>query len=228
MEDRRRILRILLNILIPAVKIILVCVGGLWLLRFFMPFVIGWLIALVANPLVRLLERKVNLVRKHSSVLIVVVVLGGIIGGLYFLVGRVIIELRSLVSDMPAIYEAVRLEILEALEALNRLMTRMPPGVQEWFNRTNENLGGIASGLMQRIAFPTVTVAGNVARRIPALLVNSIVVILSSYFFIVEQDKILRFVRRLIPETVNPYMSLFRNDLRNLIGGYFLDRKSVV
>lgn len=77
MEDRRRILRILLNILIPAVKIILVCVGGLWLLRFFMPFVIGWLIALVANPLVRLLERKVNLVRKHSSVLIVVVVLGG-------------------------------------------------------------------------------------------------------------------------------------------------------
>lgn len=222
MEDRRRILRILLNILIPAVKIILVCVGGLWLLRFFMPFVIGWLIALVANPLVRLLERKVNLVRKHSSVLIVVVVLGGIIGGLYFLVGRVIIELRSLVSDMPAIYEAVRLEILEALEALNRLMTRMPPGVQEWFNRTNENLGGIASGLMQRIAFPTVTVAGNVARRIPALLVNSIVVILSSYFFIVEQDKILRFVRRLIPETVNPYMSLFRNDLRNLIGGYFL------
>ncbi len=222
MEDRRRILRILLNILIPAVKIILVCVGGLWLLRFFMPFVIGWLIALVANPLVRLLERKVNLVRKHSSVLIVVVVLGGIIGGLYFLVGRVIIELRSLVSDMPANYEAVRLEILEALEALNRLMTRMPPGVQEWFNRTNENLGGIASGLMQRIAFPTVTVAGNVARRIPALLVNSIVVILSSYFFIVEQDKILRFVRRLIPETVNPYMSLFRNDLRNLIGGYFL------
>ena len=222
MEDRRRILRILLNILIPAVKIILVCVGGLWLLRFFMPFVIGWLIALVANPLVRLLERKVNLVRKHSSVLIVVVVLGGIIGGLYFLVGRVIIELRSLVSDMPAIYEAVRLEILEALEALNRLMTRMPPGVQEWFNRTNENLGGIASGLMQRIAFPTVTVAVNVARRIPALLVNSIVVILSSYFFIVEQDKILRFVRRLIPETVNPYMSLFRNDLRNLIGGYFL------
>ncbi|MCI9146826.1 MAG: sporulation integral membrane protein YtvI [Hungatella sp.] len=222
MEDGRRILRILLNILIPAAEWILVCAGGLWLLKFFMPFVIGWLIAMVANPLVRLLERRLKLVRKHSSVLIVVAVLAGIIGGLYFLIGRVIIELRSLAADMPEIYGAVRLEVMEALDSLNRLMANMPLGVQEWFNRTNENLGGIASSLMQRIAFPTVTVAGNVARGIPAVLVNSIVVILSSYFFIVEQDRIWAFVRKLVPKTVNPYMQLFKKDLRNLIGGYFL------
>ena len=30
---------------------------GIKLLKFFMPFVIGWLIALIANPLVRMLER---------------------------------------------------------------------------------------------------------------------------------------------------------------------------
>ena len=53
MGDGRRILRILLNILVPAAEILLVCVGGLWLLRFFLPFVIGWLIAMVANPLVK-------------------------------------------------------------------------------------------------------------------------------------------------------------------------------
>jgi len=202
MEDGRRILRILLNILIPAMKILLVCVGGLWLLKFFLPFVIGWLIAMVANPLVKFLERRLNLVRKHSSVIIVVAVLAGIIGGLYFLVGRVIIEIRLLVVDMPEIYEAVRLELMEALDSLNRMVARMPTGVQEWFNRTNENLGGIASSLMQKIAFPTVTVAGNVAKGIPGALVNSIVVILSSYFFIaavfaffviVSHDKILIF-----------------------------------
>jgi len=222
MEDGRRILRILLNILIPVAEALAVCVGGLWLLRFFMPFVIGWLIAMVANPLVKLLERRLNLVRKHSSVLIVVAVLAGIIGGLYFLIGRVIIEVRSLIVDMPGIYEAVRLEVMEALDSLNRMMARMPAGVQEWFNRTNENLGGIASSLMQKIAFPTVTVAGNVAKGIPAVLVSSIVVILSSYFFIVEQDKIRRFVKGMLPKSANPYMELFRKDLRNLVGGYFL------
>lgn len=222
MKDRRRILRILLNILIPAVKMAAVCFIGLWLLRFFMPFVIGWLIAMVANPLVKLLEKRLNLVRKHSSVLIVVTVLAGIIGGLYFLIGRVIIEVRSLIVDMPGIYDAVRLEVLEALDSLNRLMERMPAGVQEWFNRTNENLGEIVSSLMQKIAFPTVSVAGHVAKGIPAALVSSIVVILSAYFFIVDQDKIQGFVRRIMPKSLNPYLELFRKDLKNLIGGYFL------
>lgn len=222
MKDRRRILRILLNILIPAVKMAAVCFIGLWLLRFFMPFVIGWLIAMVANPLVKLLEKRLNLVRKHSSVLIVVTVLAGIIGGLYFLIGRVIIEVRSLIVDMPGIYDAVRLEVLEALDSLNRLMERMPAGVQEWFNRTNENLGEIVSSLMQKIAFPTVSVAGHVAKGIPAALVSSIVVILSAYFFIVDQDKIRGFVRRIMPKSLNPYLELFRKDLKNLIGGYFL------
>lgn len=222
MEDGRRILRILLNILIPAMKILLVCVGGLWLLKFFLPFVIGWLIAMVANPLVKFLERRLNLVRKHSSVIIVVAVLAGIIGGLYFLVGRVIIEIRLLVLDMPEIYEAFRLELMEALDSLNRMVARMPTGVQEWFNRTNENLGGIASSLMQKIAFPTVTVAGNVAKGIPGALVNSIVVILSSYFFIAEQDRIRDLAGRLIPSSFYSYGGLFRKDLKNLIGGYFL------
>ncbi len=222
MEDGRRILRILLNILIPAMKILLVCVGGLWLLKFFLPFVIGWLIAMVANPLVKFLERRLNLVRKHSSVIIVVAVLAGIIGGLYFFVGRVIIEIRLLVVDMPEIYEAVRLELMEALDSLNRMVARMPTGVQEWFNRTNENLGGIASSLMQKIAFPTVTVAGNVAKGIPGALVNSIVVILSSYFFIAEQDRIRDLAGRLIPSSFYSYGGLFRKDLKNLIGGYFL------
>ena len=222
MGDGRRILRILLNILVPAAEILLVCVGGLWLLRFFLPFVIGWLIAMVANPLVKFLERRLNLVRRHSSAIIVVAVLAGIIGGLYFLVGRVIIEIRLLLVDIPDIYETVRLEVMEALDSLNRMVARMPAGIQEWFDRANENLGSIASGLMQRIAFPTVTVAGHVAKGIPGALVNSIVVILSSYFFIAEQDRIRAMAGKLIPKSFYSYGGLFRKDIKNLIGGYFL------
>jgi sporulation integral membrane protein YtvI len=187
-----------------------------------MPFVIGWLIAMVANPLVKLLERRLNLVRKHSSVLIVVVVLAGVIGGIYFLLGKIVMEVKGLATDLPEIYEMGKMEVIKALDSLNRLMVRMPEGVQESFNRINENLGDMFSGLMQRIAFPTVTVAGNVAKGIPAALVYSVVVILSSYFFIVEQDKIRDFVKKIMPKSMDSYLYLFRKDLKNLIGGYFL------
>ena len=76
----RRYARLILNIVIPAVEILLVCLLGPKLLKFFMPFVIGWIIAMIANPLVRFLESKVKLVRKHSSALIVIAVLALIIG----------------------------------------------------------------------------------------------------------------------------------------------------
>ena len=51
----RRYARLILNIVIPAVEILLVCLLGPKLLKFFMPFVIGWIIAMIANPLVRFL-----------------------------------------------------------------------------------------------------------------------------------------------------------------------------
>ena len=101
MEDGRRILRILVNILIPITKILLVCVVGVWLVRFFMPFVIGWIIAMVANPLVKFLEKHLKLVRRHSSVLVIVLALAVVIGGFYYLTGRLFAEVSSLVKDLP-------------------------------------------------------------------------------------------------------------------------------
>ncbi len=222
MEDGRRILRILLNILVPITEILVVFAFGLWALKFFMPFVIGWLIAMVANPLVKLLDRRLKLVRRHSSVVTVAAVLAFVIGGIYFLISRIAAELRNLAGDLPGLFETARLEVAAALDSLNRMMVRMPQGIQDSFNQFNNNLGAFASSVVQKIAFPTVTVAGNVARGIPAALVYSIVVILSSYFFIVEHEQIRGFVRRLIPENAGTYMGLFRKELKTLIGGYFL------
>ena len=48
---------------------------GIKFLRFFMPFVIGWCIALIANPLVRMLERRLKVARKHTSMLLIIAVL---------------------------------------------------------------------------------------------------------------------------------------------------------
>ena len=222
MEDRKRILRILLNILIPSAAIVLACTVGPWLLKFFMPFVIGWCIAMIANPLVRFLEKHLKLVRRHSSVLIVVLVLAGVIGTVYFLITRLFMEMAGLIKDLPEMYEAGREEVQSALLTLSSLFERLPDSVQDAFIRFNDNLGELAGGLVSKIAFPTVTVAGNVAKRIPAALVNSIVVIFSSYFFIVERDKILAFVRQMMPKGAQEYVIFLKKDLKRLIGGYFV------
>ncbi len=63
-------LKIIINfilVILCALLLIFILPG---VLRFFMPFVIGWVIALIANPLVQFLEKRVKLHRKHSSAII--------------------------------------------------------------------------------------------------------------------------------------------------------------
>jgi len=212
----------LVNILIPFTAICLVCTLGPWLLKFFMPFVIGWCIAMIANPLVRFLERRLKLLRRHSSVLIVVLALAVVIGGLYLLISKLALEVAGLVRDLPEMYEAGREEVQNALFSLSHLFERLPKGVQDVVTRFNENIGEFISGLVQKIAFPTVTVAGNVAKSIPGVLVNSIMMVLSSYFFIVERDQILMLVSQVVPKGCQDYIRFLKQDVKRLIGGYFL------
>ncbi len=221
MNGGRRILKILLNILIPLGSILFVCMAGLWMLKFFMPFVVGWCIAMIANPLVKLLEQRVKLVRRHSSVLIVVVVLAGVISAIYVLISRLSLEFVGLIQDLPEIFEAGQKEIQNALAGFSRLLERLPRGIQEPLGRFNDHLGELFGGLLQSVAFPTVTMAGNVARGIPAALVYSVMVILSSYFFIVDRDRILQLAREYMPQGVREYIQYLKQDVRRLIGGYF-------
>ena len=67
-------LKLIVNILISLV-ILLLCIFVVpRLVLFFMPFVIGWIISCIANPLVVFLERKLKIKRKAGIVVVIVCV----------------------------------------------------------------------------------------------------------------------------------------------------------
>ena len=222
MESVKKYTRVILNIVIPLTGIGLVWFLGPKLLRFFMPFVIGWVIAMIANPLVRFLDKKLKIVRKHSSVLIVVVVLAAVILLGYFLISRLAIQAISLAKDLPELYEMATVEIQGVCARFDDIFRMLPLNVQQNWHEFTDNVGAYLSLLVQKIASPTVEVAGNVAKGIPNALVNTVVTILSSYFFIVERDKIIEFWKRYLPEGGSRYYNYLKGDVKRLIGGYFL------
>ncbi|MCD8370847.1 MAG: sporulation integral membrane protein YtvI [Clostridiales bacterium] len=222
MEEFRNDLRLILNIVMPVIEILLVCLLGPKLLRFFMPFVVGWVIACIANPLVRFLESRVKLVRRHSSVLIVIVVLAAIIGLGYLLVSRLIILAMELAQDLPSIYETVAAEADQLLQSLDGRLSFLPDTLQEVWREFTGDVGRSASVLVQQIASPTVSIAGSVAKSVPSILVNTVVMILSSYFFIAEQEKIVAFWKRYLPQDGSRYWNHVKSETRRLISGYFL------
>lgn len=222
MEGVKKYLRIILNIIIPLTGLYLVCVWGPRVLGFFIPFVIGWMIALIANPLVRFLEKRLKIVRKHGSMLIIAGVLALIISLLYFVLGKAYVEIREFIGDLPALYDRAAAEIRGAVQNGNRMFEFLPDEFRTAVMQFTENIGTYVGDLVSKAAAPTVEIAGNVAKGIPNVLVNTVITILSSYLFIAEQDKILAWMRRYAPKFVLRYAEYLKKDARGVIGGYFL------
>ncbi|MGN0159341.1 MAG: sporulation integral membrane protein YtvI [Brotaphodocola sp.] len=213
--------KVILNIVIPLVQIALVCFLLPKLLVFFMPFVIGWIIAMIANPLVRWLEKRLKIVRKHSSMAIVILVLAGILGLTYLLIARLVHEAVSFAQDLPQRYMTAVTEMESVFDRFDSLFRIVPKDVQQAAQEVAGNVGQMLSSLAQNFAAPTVEAAGSLAKAIPGVLVYTAVTILSSYFFIAEQDKIWEFWHRHLPENMNRYLLYLRRDVKRLIGGYF-------
>ena len=214
--------RVLLNILIPAGGTLLACMVLPKFLRFFMPFVIGWIIAMIANPLVRFLESRLKVVRKHGSVLVVITVLALIIGGLYLLLSKLLSEASGLLQSLPQLWETFQIEVRNIGRQLENLFSFLPDQLGIQMKAVADNLDSYMGVLLQNVATPTVEAAGSVAKSLPSILVNTVVVILSYYFFIAERDTILNLWKQYMPENSKKHMSYMRRDAIRLIGGYFM------
>lgn len=222
MEDIKKYLRMILNIAFPLAGLYLVCFLGPRLLSFFMPFVVGWVIALIANPLVKVLERKVKLVRRHGSMIIIVGVLAMIIGLFYLAFTWLYGELLAFSKDLPALSENALNEITKAIRNSQKLLAYLPDGLEKPLMEFSNNLGGTIAALFSKAAAPTVEIAGNVAKGIPNVMVNTIIMILASYLFLVEHDRIIFSLKSVLPSVVFRYVDYLKKDARGVIGGYFL------
>ena len=224
----RYCLRLLLNIVIPASGWILALFAGPWLLKFFMPFVIGLVIALIANPLVRFLERRLRLVRRHSSLLIVAAALALVIGLIYLVISRAVGAARALADDLPQLYETAEAAVRQGLERVGGSMDFLPQSLRESWESLGSSLGDYLGLAVEKAAPPTVEAAGSVARVIPSLLVYSVVTVLSAYFFIVERDRIAAFLREHLPAGALRYQEYLKGELKRLVCGYFLAQLKIM
>ena len=218
----KRCFRMILNIVIPLLGLCLVIFLGPRLLHFFMPFVVGWILALLANPLVRFLERRVKLVRRHGSMLIIIAALAIVISLFYGAGLLVYREMGSFLADAPEIYQSVIAEIGDALQNGRKLAEYFPQNLQPPLLAFSDNLDGLFGKLVSRAAEPTVQIAGHVAKSIPNLLVNMVIIILSSYLFLADRESIMRWLKEHLPAFVFRYIEYMKRDAKGVIGGYFL------
>lgn len=189
-----------------------------------MPFVIGWIIAMIANPLVRFFERRLKIVRKHGTWLVIVGVLALVIGGCYLLFSWLWKEGISFVQNLPGIYSVVVDGFRDFGEKLLLFIDRvkLPAGVKESVADIMENLDLYAADMIGSLGAPTLSAAGDIVSNLPNILVQAVFMFLSAYFFIADKEKISAGIRGILPQSFFERWEWVRKMLSKAVGGYFL------
>ena len=208
--------RILVNFLITLFGVVLFVV-----LRFFLPFVIALGIAAIANPMVRFLEKKVKVKRKHGSVIIIVVVLGVVVGLLYLLGYILFRELFGLLQDLQDIQEKAQELLLLISQRLQGIYDRLPVKLQGGVSSLARVLDGWLEKAVSDFKMPSISVAGSYVKSILDGILIAVITILAAYFFIADRDKLVEGLQKLIPSTVTEYYRLIMENIKSAVGGYF-------
>lgn len=193
---------------------------GVKAVLFFMPFVIGWCIASIAVPMVNWLEKKFNIVKKLGSALVVILVIAIIVTIFYFAISRLVMEISDLVKNVPDLYQQLESGLHQIGETLSGVFKRLPSGVQDGWNTALINLDQMMGELVKRASEPTMEAAGNFAKKLPSYVIYLIMALMSAYFFTVQREEVINWVRKVAPPSIEKRMTLVMDNLRYAVGGY--------
>lgn len=221
MKPYVKYLKILANLFVAVLTIVAVFYLAPKLLVFFMPFVVGYIISWIANPMVRFFERRLKIVRKHGSMIIIIGVLGVVILIFYFAGLKLADETVNFIRSFPEIYENLAAEFKTIGENLEVFLERLPGDTENAILNITANLSTYIGGLVQAIGEPTFEAAGNFAKNVPGTVIAIIMSILSAYFFTADRDKIHAMVNAHMPESIQKNVISVLKDLKHVVGGYF-------
>lgn len=212
----------ILNLGLYTLALVLLCTLVPRLLKFFLPLVVGWVLAWMANPLVRFFEQHFKILRKHGSLLVIVGALALVVTACYFVIAWLVREAMDFAGSIPALYAAVRAGFGEIAENLSGLLAVLPASVQTDIMEAVANMDAYVGDLLGAIGSPALSGLGDIAQKIPNMLVMVIFALLGSYFFVADKTRISEAMDKLLPQAWKDGWTWLKGIFYRAVGGYFI------
>lgn len=214
-------LKFVANLLVSLV-ILLLCIFLVpRLLVFFMPFVIGWIVSCIANPLVVFLERKLKIRRKAGTVVVIVCVIAAVIG-IGYGVGVVLFkQISGFVGEIPQMWENVQHDFDKLGKVIVQYIGTKAPKLTDALNNLGTSIGEMITTLPKSFDFSTFEGMGNMVGSIANVIISVIMCMMSAYFFIADREWVSSFMKQYLPESISHKCDVFVFSIKQAVGGYF-------
>lgn len=221
-------LDMMMELLVIAAGVVLLifvvprCLGFLW------PFVAGWIIAMIAHPVIEYLEKKIRLPKKFGSVILIVAVVTAIIALFYFLIRGIVTQVLLFVQGFPDFQKDVMDQFEFFRQKIEAVLMILPPAVQNQLDHVVQAVGSGIASLVSGIGNYGVSHAGSMAKGMTNGLIGVVVMFFSSYMFLIDREKIIKWYRKSVPEVVKHKINIFLHNTLGVLGSYCLAQLKIM
>lgn len=193
-----------------------------YLFGLIMPFLIAYLLAAALQPVVRFISKHAK-VPKKLSVLVLVIVVTTLLGMIcYFAIDRIYTELTVLSQNVKGFIDRVRSDEQYAKDLIEKISNAIPfVDMRQRLNDIWQNLdSSLESALLSvadKLSGSVLPILGSLIAFVPNALLAIVIVILSTYYFAVDFQKINRFIIAQLPEKAAKNLKLFREEFIDTI-----------
>lgn len=219
-QETKAYCKALTNIILALIGLVLLIIVLPRVLSFFMPFVVAWIIALLASPMVKFMEEKLKIRRKAGTACVIIAVIALIVLIGYGVAAFLIDQIQGLMHDLPDIWEGLQLQIDEISRSFSRLFASLPKDVQESWSYFFENVENSLGEWVAGLGTPSMSWLGSMAKQLPNLFVAVIMCLVAAFAFTAERANMRNFMQDYMPETMKKYWDMIRVSLSSAVGGY--------
>lgn len=222
MPEERKVLhqRIVVNLVVTLAALLAVFFLGPKLFRFFLPIIIAWVIAMITNPLVSFLEKRIKIMRKHGSVIVIVLILAAVAALLVFGIREIILQVSAWVVDLPGLYQTVLQNINDSLATLHSKVHLIPSDMDKLLPGDNGRLNDYILKFLNSLTDSPMKTMSSLAGSVIDGLVLSILTIMLAYFFVADRQKIKDTILKYTPSSVKHIWNVFCDVMVKAVGGY--------
>ena len=191
---------------------------AIYLFGLLSPFIIGYIIARLINPIATKLQKWLRIPRGISAILVIIFTVG-ILGGLLTLLGiQLFEEVKKFYINWEMTYDSIRSNWNGLSSSWGELYRNMPDFVR---NVLNNAITGIYNETMAVTAdFSVMNTAQVVAKSLPAGIIWAIMFILALFFMVSKDLRLTPAVRKLMGDGSADKLEEIKTQCKMYLGGY--------
>lgn len=219
MNEKR--VNFIINVLYIGLIVGIVYASFTFAFNYVMPFVIGFALAAMFQPLIRWLHKVTRVPVKLVSIVVILTFFGVIIALLSWGSYRIVYFVSEFFRGLPGLYDGTILPYLEDIASnVGQFVVGLEPSIITTFNEFVDTLIGSVTSVISSGSVTVVRYLSGYATKVPMLMVSTLIMIIVTFFIAIDYDRIIAFIKNQLNPSMQDTVSSIGGSLGSVLKKY--------